>query len=514
MTSEKGIVCRRWPAVRMLCVSLLLLAGGPLYAATYYVATSGNDSNSGLRVNEAWKTIEKINHTTFSPGDVILFHAGDSWNGQLAPRGSGAEGRPIVIGRYGRGAQPVIHGPGTNGSAAVLLKDQSYWEINHLEVTNTQPEGAMGVLRGIYVAGSSPKELWHHIYIRNCYVHDVNSVGYGKPDYSKMSGGILFDINIQDALVEGCHVANVGVEGIRNSSPLTTSDVVIRRNVVENVYGDGIVLHGSSGGSRIEYNVVHNACMSDAANYAAVWTFASRRTLIQFNEVYGTKAGGPNDGEVFDADIDTDGDVFQYNYSHDNARGFMLFMRSAKNIVVRYNISQNDAMSKARQGGRRMFYQDGNVGSVSNRIYNNSFYEGDLDTVFFQAKNVFFENNILYSTGAVKQFSTAPLSDTSDFENNLFFPSTMMAIHGPAGTVLHNISSDPQWKAPGTGAAGLSVAKNGFLQAPKGYALRRGSPALHAGKVIDAKGGFDFYGHRLPDSTAPSIGAYDGPGVR
>ncbi|WP_188760604.1 right-handed parallel beta-helix repeat-containing protein [Edaphobacter acidisoli] len=449
----------------------------------------------------------------FYARDVILFHAGDSWNGELAPRGSGTEGHPIVIDSYGKGNSPVIHGPGTNDSAAVLLKDQSYWEINHLELTNTSATGTASALRGIYVLGSSSKDLWHHIYIRNCYVHDVNSEGYGKSGYSKMSGGIIFAINIQGALIEGCHVANVDVEGIRNSSPLTTSNFVIRHNVVENVYGDGIVLHGSSGGSRIEYNVVHSACMSDAANYAAVWTYASRHTLIQFNEVYGTTAGGPNDGEVFDADIDTDGDVFQYNYSHDNARGFMLLMASAKNIIVRYNISQNDAMSAARQGGHRLFYQDGKVGSISNRIYNNTFYEGSLDTVFFQSKNVFFDNNILYSTGTVKQFSTTPLSDASEFENNLFFPSIMTAVHGLAGTVLHNISSDPLWKARGTGIAGLAIGRNGFLQEPTGYMLRRGSPANHAGRQIDANVGFDYYGNHVLATNTPSIGAYDGPAV-
>lgn len=503
-----------YTAVRVFFIALALSTTGALHATTYYVAASGSDSNSGLSPKKAWKTIEKTNSTRFSPGDMILFHAGDSWDGQLAPLGSGAEGRPIVIDRYGKGNKPVIHGPGTNGSAAVLLRDQSYWEINNLEVTNTQVAGEAGALRGIYIVGSSPKDLWHHVYIRNCYVHDVNSVGYDKPHYSKMSGGILFEINIQDALVEGCRVANVGVEGIRNGSPLTTSGFVVRRNIVENVYGDGIVLHGSSSGSRIEYNVVHHACISDAANYAAVWTYASRHTLIQFNEIYGTVAGGPNDGEVFDADIDTDGDVFQYNYSHDNARGFMLFMASAKNIVVRYNISQNDAAGAARQGGHRLFYQDGKVGSLSNRIYNNTFYEGSLDTVFFQSKNVFFDNNILYSTGTVKQFSKTPLSDTSKFENNLFFPATMTAIHELAGTVLHNISSDPLWKAPGSGGAGLSVGRNGFLHAPEGYALRRGSPAIHAGRLIDMNGGFDYFGHRVSATDAPSIGAYDGPALR
>lgn len=495
-------------------VLFALVALKALHAATYYVAANGSNSNTGLAPSSAWKTLEKVNSVTFLPGDRILFHAGDSWTGQLAPRGSGAESRPIVIDRYGSGAKPVIHGPGTNNSAAVLIKDQSYWEINNLEVTNTQPENGAAVLRGIYIVGTSPKDLWHHVYVRNCYVHDVNSIGYGQPGYSKMSGGILYEINIQDALVEGNRVSNVSVEGIRNSSPLTTSHFIIRNNVVENVYGDGIVLHGSSGGSLIEYNRVHRVCMSDAANYAAVWTYASRHTLIQYNEISGTVAGGPNDGEVFDADIDTDGDVFQYNYSHDNTRGFMLFMSSAKNIVVRYNINRNDAQGASRHGGHRLFYQDGRVGSITNRIYNNTFYEGGLDAVFYQAKNVSFDNNILYSTGTVKQFSTTPLSAASSFESNLFYPASMTAQNGPAGTVLHNLNADPMWKAPDAGANEFSIGRNGFLNLAKGFALKRGSPALHAGKLIEGNGGFDFFGHPVSATAAPNIGAYNGAGVR
>jgi hypothetical protein len=498
------------PAAYFLACMVPLLFSNAAHAASYYISAAGNDANTGLRPENSWKTLDKVNHTTFLPGDSIFFRAGDSWNGQLSPLGSGADGRPIIINMYGKGSKPVVHGPGTNGSAAVLLKDQSYWEINNLEVTNTQPTGGSNVLRGIYIAGSSPRDLWHHIYVRNCYVHDVSSVGFGAPSYSKMSGGILYDINIQDALVEGCHVANVGVEGIRNSSPLTSSNLVIRRNIVENVYGDGIVLHGTNGNSVIEYNTVHNVCMSDAANYAAVWTFASRHTLIQFNEIYGTTAGGPNDGEVFDADIDTDGDVFQYNYSHDNARGFMLFMRSAKNIIVRYNISQNDAMRSARQGGHRLFYQDGKVGSITNQIYNNTFYAGDLDTVFYQAQNVTFDNNILYSTGSVKQFSTTPISSASGFENNLFFPASMTAINGPAGTVLGNLTANPMWIAPGLGTTGLIIGENGFLKSPDGYALKHGSPALQAGKRMNENGGFDYFGNSVTGPNTPNIGAYGG----
>lgn len=497
----------------LLAIGFVLTSARPLQAAKFYVSPSGSDTNTGRSPSKPWQSIAKVNSSSFSPGDLILFRAGGTWNGQLAPRGSGASGTPIVIDMYGKGDKPKIHGPGTNGSAAVLIKDESYWEINNLEVTNRQPEGGSNALLGILVTSTSPTTLWNHIYIKDCYVHDVNSVPYGAANYTKRSGGIIYDLNIKDALVQGCHVARVTVEGIRNSSPPSTSQFVIRKNVVENVYGDGIVLHGSSGGSLIEYNVVHNVCMSDAANYAAVWTFASTRTVIQYNEVYGTTAGGPNDGESFDADIDTDGDVFQYNYSHDNARGFMLFMSSAKNIIVRYNVSQNDEIGVSRSGGRRLFHQNEKTGSTSNQIYNNTFYVGDLDSIFDQGHNVAFSNNIIYSTGTVKKFSTIPISASSIFENNDFYPASMTTVNGPAGTVSRNITSDPLFTAPGIGAAGVSVGVNGFLTVPTGYQLQPGSPALKGGKVMNDSGGFDYFGNRVSASVAPNIGAYNGDAV-
>jgi hypothetical protein len=52
-------------------------------AATYYVSSSGNDSNSGLSVANAWRTISKLNTIDFSPGDFVLFEGGTVFPGNL-----------------------------------------------------------------------------------------------------------------------------------------------------------------------------------------------------------------------------------------------------------------------------------------------------------------------------------------------------------------------------------------------------------------------------------------------
>ncbi|MEE9370721.1 MAG: hypothetical protein V3W45_04525, partial [Sedimentisphaerales bacterium] len=42
-------------------------------ATEYYVSPAGNDSKAGTLAQQAWKTINKVNITTFNAGDSILF---------------------------------------------------------------------------------------------------------------------------------------------------------------------------------------------------------------------------------------------------------------------------------------------------------------------------------------------------------------------------------------------------------------------------------------------------------
>ena len=80
------------------------------FATTYYVSSTGSDSNSGLTQVLPWKTLDKINATNFSAGDQILFKRGDKWYGKLVVSNSGSSGSPITYGTYGFGDAPLITG--------------------------------------------------------------------------------------------------------------------------------------------------------------------------------------------------------------------------------------------------------------------------------------------------------------------------------------------------------------------------------------------------------------------
>ncbi len=80
------------------------------FAATYYVSNAGDDANSGLTEELAWKTLTKVNAATFSAGDQILFKRGDTFYGTLTIHQSGTSGNPITYGAYGTGENPILTG--------------------------------------------------------------------------------------------------------------------------------------------------------------------------------------------------------------------------------------------------------------------------------------------------------------------------------------------------------------------------------------------------------------------
>jgi len=94
--------------------------------ATYYVSTSGNDSNDGLSPSAPWQTINsKVNNRTLLDGDAVLFKRGDIWyNTRLSPKNGGTADY-IRFGMYGdSGDKPII-------SAGVLLTAATYeWRLS------------------------------------------------------------------------------------------------------------------------------------------------------------------------------------------------------------------------------------------------------------------------------------------------------------------------------------------------------------------------------------------------
>jgi hypothetical protein len=486
---------------------------------TYYLdSNSGFDRNSGTGPGSAWKTLEKVNATTFHPGDRILLKSGAVWTGQLWPKGSGSAEGPIVIDKYGGDALPVINGAGL-AEDAVLLKNQEYWEIRNLEITNTGATSAMR--RGVDVVAENCGEL-HHIYLQNLAIHDVN--GSFK---DKVNGGIHYRAigdskpsRFIDLRIENNRIWHVDRSGIFGWSTHWTRakwypslGVVIRGNKLDDIGGDGIV-NVATDGTLVENNVVSHASQRSQDYNVGIWPFSSDNTIVQYNEVYGTH--GQHDAEGFDSDWNSRNTIIQYNYSHDNDGGFLLICNegsqspndSAGNVgtIVRYNISQNDHHRGIKLSG-----------PVKNTlIYNNTIYvgKGETSDVVLHtdwtgwASDTYFYNNIFYVEGTAKFAYGVKGNEDGSYDsatgpgkslNNVYDSNVYYGVRPPDDP--HAITGDPLLEHPGQSGKGIS--------ATAGYGLRPGSPAIDSAKVILHAGGRDFAGTPVPQCGLPDRGAME-----
>ncbi len=162
---------------------------------TYYVDSSGgSDDHKGTSAQSAWKSLAKLNGIEFKAGDKILLKADCRFIGPLRSNGSGAEGKPIVIGHYGDGADPVVAGEGKVENT-IRLHNQSYWEIRNLTVTNTDggdwTDAGRAIRRAIYVTAEDVGDL-EHIHLQNLEIRSVR--GMYRFAGHETNGGIICQV--------------------------------------------------------------------------------------------------------------------------------------------------------------------------------------------------------------------------------------------------------------------------------------------------------------------------------
>ncbi|MHC4207395.1 MAG: right-handed parallel beta-helix repeat-containing protein, partial [Planctomycetota bacterium] len=152
-------------------------------AGTYYVSNTGSDLNDGQTPATAWKTISKVNSTSFEPGNSIFFNRGDTWREQLTIPSSGAAENPITFGAHGQGSQPRIAGtvnvaPQRNAIRNAGFEDYTgslddgitdnflhfYTSGGRVEAVSDTPAGGEDVAAKL-VADGSRANLYFYVYL-------------------------------------------------------------------------------------------------------------------------------------------------------------------------------------------------------------------------------------------------------------------------------------------------------------------------------------------------------------
>ena len=450
----------------------------------YYVSPSGNDSSNGLSSASAWKTIAKVNATELTPGDLVLFQGGQTFNGRLYIRNSGIAGFNIKFSSYGTGRATINGGSGT----AVYAYNCSYISIDSLIVagswnaTTQLGNDAYGILFYNDLAGNVKLG---EVAVNRCEVKGFAKSGIGilswpadgsQSGYTKISvvGNTVHDNG-------ACGITTLGPSPTAGSTAYAFTSVYVGYNRVYNNLGvkastgkhsgNGILIGDAAAGT-IEYNVAYNNGWyntSTAGGPAAIWCYDSKNLIFQYNEAHhnGTGAGTP-DGDGFDLDGGAVNCIMQYNYSHDNyGAGFLVWEYGNARIknsgnIIRYNISQNDNTNNNNTvyGGISMGPNCNN-----NLVYNNTFWSVKGSSVFVTGGtgNKFY-NNIFATQG------TAPciVSTSGSFfmNNNYYNPSgfrvrfagstytTLASFRNTANEKYNGVAKgynvNPQLTSPGT----------------------------------------------------------------
>ena len=161
----------------------------------YYLdGLSGHDSNAGTSQENPWRSLVKLQGIEFQPGDKILLKAGTKFAGRLHPKGSGRDGSPIVIDRYGEGANPIVAG-GSKVENTIRLHNQHHWEIRNLTVSNTDggdwTDAGRTIRRAVYITAEDAGDV-AHIHLRNLDIRDVRGMYRFKGN--ETNGGIICQV--------------------------------------------------------------------------------------------------------------------------------------------------------------------------------------------------------------------------------------------------------------------------------------------------------------------------------
>ena len=156
------------PGIMLACTFSPLSAVRAEAQTTYYVATTGNNSNNGLSANAAFATIAyAATHTL--PGDTVLVEDGTyqlsdgGFRGDINIGSNGIAGKPITYMAQNKWKAKLL-GAGTGDGSVVVGVSGSYNVIQNFEITGTDANG-------INLATSGTTTSYNQA-IGN-YVHDI-----------------------------------------------------------------------------------------------------------------------------------------------------------------------------------------------------------------------------------------------------------------------------------------------------------------------------------------------------
>jgi Carbohydrate binding domain/Right handed beta helix region len=510
---KRSITLALIASILILSLAALLVKPQVAHAATtwWYVDCSVGSNGTGTSPSSPWNTLTSVSAHTFQAGDGLIFAESTTCNGQLALKGSGASGNPIVIGAWNHGhgsANPILAGGGVS-PATVYLHDNQYVTVEDLQVTNSR--GSAGDRVGILAYNDTSNTL-NGITITANTVDNVNGYLWG---YYGVDGGIAVDIDgglARPGVYNGVSITNnnvwnvdrvgiwVGSLAENGAISARSTGITISGNQMTALGADGIVVRYTSG-ARILNNLIYNAgnwtggTNSGSPTYnnpasAAIWPVNSTSPIVQGNEVYGY-VSQDHDGEAYDCDLYTTNCLMQYNYSHNDVDGLWLDCSGAggRGEVFRYNISQDDATAKNGT------FADSCHGNPTPAVYNNTVYISSGSPNIDGFPNAVWGSGASFTNNIIDNQGSGYYSTNVSWNHTLFYGSGNRPSNDTNAVV-----GNPKFSNPNGGGNGLGSGASA-------YALTSGSAALAAGVGVSGAPSKDYNNNNI--CGTPNIGAMD-----
>ena len=569
------------------CFTLFLMAflAHTSQAATYYVDSSGgSDSNNGTSQSTAWKSTGKVNNTSFSPGDSILFKKGGVWRGQIKPASSGTSASPITYGSYGTGNAPLIingkffpagtswSGPGSNGE--YTLNAGSGFASSTVGIVRGQPTGTSTYKRIFQAESLGEDQGISESSGGNIIIHYKPLAGHNPSEYdwefSQWDAALYFTSNISWVVVDGfgfynssysdpvlgvvtffgshCTVKNstvrfanvFGVEFAGRASQynsLENSDVqygrsagvdlrdgpshnTIKNNLIANnslgttsleIQFDrgGIMTLGDVGDGAVTYttvegNIIHdNANNISSRNNGAILMDGCQYWTIKNNYIYNSprRAIGTSDNDGSQAARNHHLDI-QYNVI---SRWDLNHDSYPWNSAIDMTGTLNDSNSGYDTVENNVIYSDDNFPLIGINLGTSSSSN--------YLKNTSIINNIVYlanntqsdSVGIRVNRNNVPGMSASN--NMVFGPKTLYEFFGGSYSSASACSSATGFCKNDKNTNPLLANASGKYSASADFKLAANSPAIDAGTSVNLTS--DFSGTKVPQGSAPDIGAYE-----
>jgi len=250
-----------------------------------------------------------------------------------------------------------------------------------------------------------------------------------------------------------------GMHNLEDSSDCITN-LRIRKNRIAYASGDGIIMRMAYKGL-VEYNVVHHCGYSGNAKptgvSASIWGANKNIDCVfQYNEAYAhfqnSDAGG------FDVDMWSKGTIMQYNYSHDNAGGFILSWGPNQECVIRHNVSVNEKPFGSHNNTKGLAFE------------NNTFYLGDGMKSTYPVWGAEMRSNLLVATQGSFSTNKSTVASVGDY---YYTPKRK----NPDGTAPE--AADPGFVNPCGKESPIGLANLG------GFKRKADSPCPQVGADID-----------------------------